>query len=187
MAYARIKTADLLTRKEIEKETVNIIQNGLNSFKRRIKIMSATDELVKLKQLLDDGVLTQEEFDKQKEIVLKRMEKNEENSAISPVNSITPNNYNGNRFVNADVRFRQEKSKIHTLGVLSMIFGFLSPPVAWILAGVGISRANQLLIEFPGRHEIEGEKALCKVGLICSIFMSFVGLISGIGLALAMN
>lgn len=124
--------------------------------------MSATDELVKLKQLLDDGILTQEEFDKQKEIVLKRMENDDEKSAVSPINSITPNNYNGNSFVNADVRYRQEKSKIHTLGILSIVFGIISPIVAWIVGGIGMSKANQLLIEFPNRSEIENEKALCK-------------------------
>ena len=131
--------------------------------------MSISEELLKLKELLDKGILTQEEYDKQKQRILVQSEIVNDNS------NIKTNEYSKD----VSVVFRQEKSKLHNLGILSIVFGFLSPLVAWILGGVGISKATQMLIEFPNSQEIENEKHLCKTGIIIGIVIFILALIVG--------
>ena len=48
--------------------------------------MSTADEIKKLKDLLDDGAITLEEFEQQKKIILDSQKQNETNSPFSKLN-----------------------------------------------------------------------------------------------------
>ena len=51
------------------KDVFNYIINRVSLFKQ-LQIQSAADEILKFKQLLDDGVITIEEFEKKKKQLL---------------------------------------------------------------------------------------------------------------------
>lgn len=110
--------------------------------------MLATEELIKLKELFDKGVLTQEEFDKQKQIILNKSE------IIDGDVNLQPSEYKRD----ADVKYNYEKHKLRTLSIWGAVFMWLCIPVGWILLAIAYSKANQILIEFPNSEEIEQRK-----------------------------
>ena len=60
--YAK-SVVDFVEKKIIESKTPNIIQSPVST-------VSNADEIVKYKKLLDDGIITQEEFDQKKKELL---------------------------------------------------------------------------------------------------------------------
>lgn len=125
---------------------------------QNVSTSSTIDEIKKLHELLQEGILTQEEFDKQKTILLNRQEAQQQ-TVVQP----TVNNPFDNR--STDVRFQQELAKLHTKGTLAIVFAFISPLICWIIGGIGCSQCNQLSIEFPKSKEIDNEKNRCETGI----------------------
>ena len=59
------KTAEEMIRK------INDLQSNSNSEKTSLGSISQADELLKFKKLLDEGIITQEEFERKKQQLLK--------------------------------------------------------------------------------------------------------------------
>lgn len=78
MASIRIKgITDMIiieaTKKTAEEmiKKINQLQNSKKNNSKPIKTVSNADEIIKFKQLLDNGVITQEEFERKKQELLK--------------------------------------------------------------------------------------------------------------------
>lgn len=124
--HARTKTLDILVsyKKEIINKIQNTINETLNNYKNQSKIViqnssSSADEIIKFKQLLDMGVITQEEFEQKKKQLLDSSSQNSEH--------YTPDtekiNDNGNQIMNKEKEHRKKKRFLPFLIVLCL-FGF---------------------------------------------------------------
>lgn len=68
----------------------------------------------------------------------------------------------------APIYNEKDISNSKTLGILSIIFGFFSPLIGWILGGIGMSKTKNVLAIAPGQPEAESANKLCLAGVIVS-------------------
>ena len=83
---------------------------------------------------------------------------------------------------------QKDTSTAKTLGIIAIIFAFISPLVSWICGGIGISKANGAINvasqmgDMMTLQDAEQAKKLNKIGVIISIVIAAISILCYIAL-----